>query len=375
MKLKIYCKRAVKILSLIVAAAVFVGFTQNRFDNNKIRIDGFYLEVKNSLDVVLLGASEVYTAFSSAMAYDEYGFTSYPYAIESNPLELYKSQIKEIKNHQSPKLLVIEMNTAASSGKGKDLTVADDVNLRRYTDNMPFSKNKIDTVNEFSQSDDILSYYIPFIKYHGELGSFYRCFYETRMNFTGYSLLKGISTKAEKSPGDKAYSLQGDTSSAPLMEESEKKLRDFLDFCKEENLDNVLFVRFPHRVTTDERYKRFQRGNRVGEIISEYGYDYLNFENSYQSFNLDFNNDFYNDDHMNIYGQQKFTSYFGGILQNNYGINPSEISDELKAKWDNSADYTKRLYKYVENLTENGDDRWIYETTYLLHSLDKVTPE
>ena len=168
MKLKIYCKRAVKILSLIVAAAVFVGFTQNRFDNNKIRIDGFYLEDKNSLDVVLLGASEVYTAFSSAMAYDEYGFTSYPYAIESNPLELYKSQIKEIKNHQSPKLFVIEMNTAASSGKGKDLTVADDVNLRRYTDNMPFSKNKIDTVNEFSQSDDILSYYIPFIKYRSE---------------------------------------------------------------------------------------------------------------------------------------------------------------------------------------------------------------
>ncbi|MDD5795478.1 MAG: hypothetical protein PUD24_00890 [Oscillospiraceae bacterium] len=372
MKLKIYGKRTLKILSLVIAVVLFIGFTQNRFDNNKIRIDGFYLEEKNSLDVVLLGASEVYTDFSSAMAYDEYGFTSYPYAIESNPLALYKSQIKEILNYQTPKLFVIEMNTAASYGEGKDISVVNDVNLRRYTDNMPLSQNKIDTVNEFSGEDDMLSYYLPFIKYHGDPLNFYRCFYETRMNFTGYSLLKGVSTKTEKSPGDGAYNLQGDTSTAELIPEYEKELREFLDFCKEENLDNVLFVRFPHRVTNDKRYQRFQRGNRVGEIISQYGYDYLNFENSYEAFDLDFNNDFYNDDHMNIYGQQKFTEYFGRILQNDYGIQKSGISSDVKKKWDESVDYTKRLYKYVGSLTESGNDRWIYETSYLLFELDNV---
>ena len=372
MKLKTYLKRTLRILSLLIAAAVFVGFTQNRFDNNKIRIDGFYLEDKNSLDIVLLGASEVYTAFSSGLAYDEYGFTSYPYAIESNPLELYKSQLEEIERTQSPKLIVIEINTAASKGAGKDLSVVDDVNLRRYTDNMPLTENKIKTVNQFAQSNDMLSYYLPFIKYHGELGSFYRCFYETRMYINGYSLLKGVSTKSEKSPGDNAYDLSGDTSAQPLMPESEEALRDFLDYCREENLQNILFVRFPHRVTNEERYSRFQRGNSAELIIEEYGYECLNFENSHGEFNLDYSNDFYNDDHMNIYGQQKFTRYFGNILREEYGIEETHMSNELKEKWDKSADYTRRLYKYVEGLTDNGTDRWIYETSYLLFDLDKI---
>ena len=73
-------------------------------DQSSERVRRFYQEEKNSLDVVFLGASEVFTGFSPALAYEEHGFTSYMYAIDANPGALYKYQLKEVMKHQQPKL-------------------------------------------------------------------------------------------------------------------------------------------------------------------------------------------------------------------------------------------------------------------------------
>ena len=50
-----------------------------------------------------------------------------------------------------------------------------------------------------------------------------------------------------------------------------------MQYCKDENLSNVVFARFPHIVVT-RTYERFERSNTVGDIVNEYGYDYLNLE-------------------------------------------------------------------------------------------------
>ena len=87
MKKKLYITRTVKLVCLFLALTLTFGILQSyvlcRIDANSIRLEGYYQEEKDSLDVVLLGASEVYTGFSSGLAYDKYGFTSYPFASES----------------------------------------------------------------------------------------------------------------------------------------------------------------------------------------------------------------------------------------------------------------------------------------------------
>ena len=85
--MKKYLLRTVKLISLLLIVSLFTLFLQNfvlcHIDHNKLRIDGFYLEDENSLDVVLTGASELYTGFSPGLAYEKFGFTSYPYATAS----------------------------------------------------------------------------------------------------------------------------------------------------------------------------------------------------------------------------------------------------------------------------------------------------
>lgn len=69
MKFKKYILRTVKILSLLLALVLCIGFLQQyvlcHSDHNRERIFGFYLEPKNSLDVVLIGASEVYADYAA----------------------------------------------------------------------------------------------------------------------------------------------------------------------------------------------------------------------------------------------------------------------------------------------------------------------
>ena len=56
---------AVKLLCLTLALAVGLWFIQENYfchaDHNRVRVKGFFLEDADSLDVVYLGASEVYS--------------------------------------------------------------------------------------------------------------------------------------------------------------------------------------------------------------------------------------------------------------------------------------------------------------------------
>jgi len=111
---KICFLRFLKMLALLIPLAALVLVSQSTLfyhsDHDGERVRGFYSEPPHSLDVVVLGASEVYSGFSSAYAYDYSGLTSYIYSYGSNPGTLYLSQLREILARQNPQLIVIEIN-------------------------------------------------------------------------------------------------------------------------------------------------------------------------------------------------------------------------------------------------------------------------
>lgn len=377
---RVYRKRIFKILALLLTVALFLGLGQmyyfRQFDKNQLRFQGFYMEEKNSLDVVLMGASEVYTGFSSAAAYDSFGFTSYPYAIEANPVSLWKNQLTEIMNCQTPKLIVIEVNGAIYDEKG----LFKDASIRRFVENIPMSENKIQTLQSLKAElkDDMASYYLPFLKYHGKwmkMGTNLRGARDTlAMQLRGYSLLKGAYTNTGCKPFDQVRDISGDTSVAELNQTAEYYLRDFLEYCKNMEIDNIVFVRFPHRITTDKSYKIFQKCNRVGQIVREYGYDYLDFEMDSQAIGFDYSKDFYNDEHMNAYGQQKFTEYFGKYLVEHYGIEKSVLSEKSQKRWETSAEYIRLFYEYFDKCKKDEPDkeRKLMESADLIEELNKL---
>lgn len=366
--------RILKCAALLLPIVIVLLLTQHLLfsyaDSNTDRIHDFYNEPDQSMDVVLLGASELFADFSPAYAYDRYGFTSYLYAQDANPGSLYLSQLKEITSRQSPDLIFVEINGFLYSN---DDMLRDEARLRIYTESIPWSANKIRTIMEYDYEDK-LSCFFPFIKYHGDWKNLSDLKFRLEMKTKSYdeaSLLKGIYTRTI---GDTVPVLDldktTDTKTEPITALSEEYLRAFLDYCKAEQL-NVVFLRCPHKIVDDGTHYSFRQANRVGEIVQEYGFDYLNLDKQTEEIGLDHLTDFYNSDHLNVYGQKKLTDYLGNLIVRDYGVTPMAQSEENAAAWAKAVDTTSRFYDYTEELLQTGADSWIYETPALLKTLSE----
>ncbi|MCQ2513651.1 MAG: hypothetical protein MJ089_00980 [Ruminococcus sp.] len=376
-KKKLYVKRTVKILSLILFISVVSILLQNyillHYDHNTLRFDGFYLEDENSIDVALVGASELYADYSAVLAYEKFGYTSYSLATPASPITVYKTEIQEILRTQNPKLIVVEINGALY---GNDEHIEKEANIRNTIDNIPFNENKKQFISQYISTDDRSGYYFPLLKYHSAWNDYPQAFKFVAGIYSqhkrGFTYIKGFKTKTniykcdEKNYNDK---LANDDSRKNLTEKSEKALRELLEYCQDNEL-NVLFVRIPH-IVLDDGYTRFKRANTAGDIINEYGYDYLNFERYNQDIGLDINNDFYNADHMNIYGAEKFTEYFGNILVKDYNIKQLKHTTEQTEKWDKCVEYNHKFLKYCDNLIKNNKEEEVQEDYQTLKEIDK----
>ena len=328
-----------------------------------IRVKGFYMEPENSLDMVTIGASETYTSIAPGILWKEYGFTSYNYSVAGCPVSVVKSQVKEVLSRQKPKVLVIEVNGAVPENGAYQ---TQDKRLRKYIDNMPWSENKIETIKEVVPEEEQEYYFFPFLKYHSNWKNLHRCaanlYFQAKMMLNGGSRLKGFQTVSKMAEIKKELvDITNDHSTTPLAKEAEYYLRDLLQYLKDEHIENVVFIRIPHRIT-EKGYGDFQRSNRVGEIVKEYGFPYVNFEMEREAIALNPEEDFYNDSHMNLYGQEKFTRYLGEYLVTHYDLQHSMHGEETKKAWDESAKETEACRAYGKKKLEEGKKRTINES-------------
>ena len=380
--MKKYILRSVKLLCLALVLVLSLGFLQEfvlcHADHNRQRVKGFFCEEENSLDIVFMGASDVYADYAPGYAYKQNGLTSYLFATQANSILNYKNQLKNIIKHQSPKLIVIELNGALNEDV-KDVTK--EANLRNYVDNIPLDELKLEWV-EKNGKDNYMEYLFPILKYHGlwntlaEDNKYQRTIAEDKLR--GYNYLKGILNvtsvyKSDEEPLNDTLKDSADEK-APLSEIEERELRDLLEFCKSEKLDNVVFARFPHIVKLST-YNRFFQSNTVGDIVAEYGFDYLNFERDFEDTGLDVKTDFYNLDHLNVYGQKKFTDYLTNYLQEHYSLTPRELSGSLKVEWETCADYYDAYYSYSDSLIKKNESVELSEDCELIEKLKNYLPE
>ncbi len=377
-KARTYRNRVIKIVSLLLAIGVTTWFLQEYMlcnaDHNTERIRGFYLEDENSLDVVIVGSSEVYCDYSAALAYEECGFTSYPYSTESNTALNYKAIIEEIKRTQNPQLIVIEINGAIYG----DANLVKDVNLRRVSDNMPLNENKIELVEKNATSDKI-EYYVPFLKYHSSWDNLNNSFWWSleliKDQVRGYNYLKGIKNRSViYHPKSKVYRTDEIQSrKMALFNKADVAFREFLEYLQGSGFtdDQILFVRFPHVVTTDN-VSRYYRGNTVGDIVREYGFSYISFDSDNPDIGIDTSHDFYNQEHMNIYGQQKFTKYFAKYLQEVYKIKPAKLTEKQKEVWDKTIPYYDAYIKYSDQLINKGEDVQVGENYDIMRQIEQI---
>lgn len=365
MKAKKYTRRILIILSMLLVVCIVLTVSQEYLfvldDHNAWRIKGFYLEEQDSLDVVFMGQSDVYSGIIPGKLFEKYGITSYDYATASQ-VNLWKSQIKEIMAHQTPKYIIIEINGVVY---GDDTEMDDSLGLRTYFDGMPMSINKVETLFNQNLNEEPISYYFPIFKYHGEIKNAKNTLRESLYyKKQGFAALRGVNTQTQIDNNtvilDVDYSKQ-----LPLTSRRESFLIDFLEYCKSNGINNVIFTRFPHKIMREEMVERAYRGNQAEKIIENYGFDFINLERDYEKAGISFETDFYNDDHLNIYGAQKLTDYWGKLLSENYSVTPRDLSKQQELEWNYTVDYTNKFLQKAEERINKGIRGAFYENASL----------
>ena len=363
-----YIKRFFTIVSLIVIPLAFVMTTQNRVDHNTLRIQGFYQEDRDSIDVVFIGSSEVFTGYSPAYAYGKFGFTSYNISVEANRLELFESQIKEALNYQNPKLIVIEISDSVIDWDESD-KAGFIATLRKYTDSMPVSPNKIETVNTFA-GDEKLSFYLPFILYHGQISNIGGTGTRVSQALRGTTYLKGAISTNHKQVFQELIDIKDDVSEETIPVKLQERLERLLSFCK--TLDcEVLFTAFPRRITDGNSCVRYKQRNTAGKIIQDNGFDFISFERLSDEMRIDPISDYYDNDHLNAFGQMKFTEYCGNVIKDKYDLIPKKQLRSNSEKWEKAYQYINLFYEY-NKIHENDLEEWWYEKPTLIRELEAL---
>lgn len=372
----IYLKRTLKLTALILPIILVLFILQNDIfryeDANTKRLEHFYLEEPDSLDVVLLGASEVHHGYAPGYAYSKYGYTSYPYSMDANIGALYLPQLKEILTYQDPGLILVDVS-GFSRGAHLDYQASQ---IRIFTESIPPSANRLETLFSFDY-DNKMSFFFPFIKYHGDwdlaqLRVIYCSRYQDFLNTP--SFLKGLATLSVTYSGPGQNGTANDDNRY-INDENEDHLIELLEYCQQNKLYQVVFVNFPRYISNDPTNDVLAKMEQIQEIVEDYGYVFWDLQDDKLEIGLDVTQDFSSTEHLNILGQQKLTEFIGDWVINEYGLVPRTQSETNEAHWEDCATLAHEYIDIIEQELDAGNSTSIGMDTDLLPYLDSEALE
>ncbi|MCQ2530410.1 MAG: hypothetical protein MJ086_04060 [Lachnospiraceae bacterium] len=336
---------------LIVLASSFLCVANEK---DTVGVYGFFKEPKDSIDVVLIGPSTMYTSFYSPLAYEKYGFTSYSLATSSMTSAAYKSAVQIAEKEQHPDLYVVEIWGFCYEDQ------LEEVSLRKWIDALPSSDIRNQTIEELVPEEEQSSFKYPLIKYHSrwdDLGGCFKVFLDKKnIDKKGFSVTKSFATTPIIYP----YAPQ--ESPYRIKESGFTYLDIFLNYCKEAGIENILFVRSPELI----QYTPVDSYYEMIDKIHAAGYDFLNMEAVEDEMGLDVNHDYYNSTHLNIFGAEKYTDYLSKYVMDNYNLN-TNYAPEVKKEWDYCASFNDHVIEKLKTLTENNSGGYLYTQKDLIN--------
>ena len=315
---------------------------------------------EGTVDAVFLGTSGVDRYWIGAKAYEEYGMTVYNLSYDGMVSWLYTTLMDEVIDKQKPKLILMDLRPFyQDNSKLKTMSSR----ARFVIDSLPFFnvnrvKAAFKTMEFMHESDDEnpefdASYLLPFIKFHTKWADDYSLYDNLGgkdQRFASYFMWEKRTLKVAP---QKSVVFKSDLYKE-LDPFSEEALYEVIDYIKEKDL-NVLFVDTPKFMNKTEN----GRANTVYDILEENNLNYLTFyqdDSDEFTIDMDKNKDYYDTNHTNYFGAQKFTDALAKYLDENYDLPDNRENPVAKEFWDGKYDTIKNEIKYYEKLNAKKEN-------------------
>ena len=305
------------------------------------RLTGEYYAQAGGNDVIFLGDCEVYETFVPAILWEEYGITSY---VRGSPQQLIWQSyyiLEETFKYETPKAVVFNVYAM------KYGTPQNEKNNRMTLDSMKWSTSKINAIRaSMTEDESFVDYLIPFLGHHSRIGDLTENDFKYWFSDPPAASDSGYLMKIDVNPKKDGFAMK------PTEFAFSQTAFHYLDKMKalcEENGTELILVKAP---TNSWRFYWFDEyETQIEDYASKNGLKYYNLIEHEEEIGLDWN--LHTSDeglHLNVYGAEMTTSYFGRFLAEDCNIPNRKPDADLNKKWtDNLSAYKERKLKLEEN--------------------------
>lgn len=328
-------KKFIRIISFVLAliavlaAVLYFGAVLHdaRHDNREGHLLCGYYDTTDPHDVIFIGDCEVYEGFVPATLFEEYGITSFVRGSSQQTVWQSYHILEETLEKETPKAVVFNV-LALHYGK----TPREEIS-RMALEDMEWSGYKLDAVRASMTDDEsLLSYFLPILRYHSrwsELdGDDFKYAFDKHVDITH----QGYLMQTDIVPVDTSYTETPDTLiDTALPSRAMEYLDKMTALCREKGIELIL-VKAP---TNSAKYYWYEEWDaQIVAYAEKKSLAYYSMIGKDGEIGLDWSQDTYDAGlHLNVYGAEKVTSYFGAILAENHGLTDHRDDSELSALW------------------------------------------
>ncbi len=335
-------KNAVKIISfLLTFILTFAGITQVldfKYLDSIFKVDSFYKQKENTVDVLVIGSSHAYQGINTAVLWKDFGIAAFNFCGAAQPIWNTYYYLEEALKTQTPKAIVLDTYYLHMSDDYTDESTA-----IKNTYGLKWSETKTEAIKaSFNTEKSGKQYFFSILQYHSRYSDLNKAdFYPYQANEDMYKNHKGFYCYFQ-SDAVTERDLTATDFQTPLTEKVDFYYRKIFELANSKNIP-IIPIAIPFNAETYHQ-GFFNTAKYIAE--EEYGVKFYNFITDYKAaLGLDYKTDFADKQHLNHLGNTKLTAFLGNLLKNDYKV-PDRRGDEKYSSWEADAEV---YYNQLEN--------------------------
>ncbi len=301
------------ILSLVLLLGIYVAVDNVmgiKAEDAIGPMERYYALPRDTVDVLLVGASHVGMNVDNGMLWDDYGIASYSLWGGMQPLWNSYYFLKEGLKTQKPKVAMVEVFLA-----GTDVDYSTETVAMKNIHSLHFSLDKLKAAfASFDTWQKAIEAVWGLPYYHNRYDELNINDFDAAL-YTNDLGINRIVLPSEKITQVHPLDYANITGEAPLSAKNEKYLRKIIDLCKCQNVE-LVFLIAPYEATEMETMKL----NTLCRIARENGARTLNYLRDWDSLHLDNSTDFYDIGHLSKPGIAKLSAAVGNYLHEHFDL-------------------------------------------------------
>lgn len=272
---------------------------------------GIIAEKPDTVDVVFLGDSEVYSSISPMQLWEEQGFTSYDCSTGGQLLFDTQSLLETALENQHPKLVVLEVNAVFRE----------------------FSLGEV----AYNKAGE----YLAVFTYHDRWKTIRFSEFTQPRDFTWTSDMKGFRLFTGTQPSKKTNHMKKSGKVKEVPGKNLWYLESIRKICEENKIPFLLLS------TPSASNWNMKKHNAIEALARVWEVPYLDLNLQEKEIGVNWQTDTKDEgDHLNYFGAKKVTSYLGEYLKETYEL-PDHRDDSTYDNWDKCL---KKYHEQIDNL-------------------------